>query len=365
MAMEELLSIGEFSALSGLSAKVLRTYAADGLLSPTAVDRESGYRYYSPALVERARMIGALRRAAVPLREIGEFLRDATPEQFDRWYSALEEEVAARRIALEEARSFLADEPERPPGHHPAMNKEDGAVMTFHAASASDRGPVRASNQDAVLVSETVVAVADGMGSGGRGEVASQVALDAVREFCRGGGGCDLHAAISAANEQLWGRIQEEPALDGAGTTVAALTVQAGGQGSQALIANVGDSRVYLLSDGGVRQLTRDHTIVADLLRTGELTELEAKDDPRRSMLTRVLGVSPKVDADVFAVELAAAGRLLLCTDGLHNELGDDHIAEILGGSADPATAADQLVHAAVEAGGRDNVSAVVVDVRE
>ena len=175
--MDELLAIGEFSARSGLSAKVLRSYAAAGLLVPAAVDPWTGYRYYAPGQLPEAALILLLRRAGVPLSEIAAFLRDPGPGQLQRWEQALDLEVVSRRRALAEARGQLGllATPKGNPG------QDGGKPMTTMApGSATDRGGARPTNQDALLVSPPLFAVADGLGAPPGGETASRLALDTL-----------------------------------------------------------------------------------------------------------------------------------------------------------------------------------------
>jgi protein phosphatase len=177
--VDELLAIGEFSARSGLSAKVLRSYAAAGLLVPAAVDPWTGYRYYAPGQLPEAGLILLLRQAGVPLSEIAAFLRDPGPGQLQRWERALDLEVASRRRALAEARGqlgLLAAATSNPAA------QDGGKPMTMMApGSATDRGEARATNQDALLVSPPLFAVADGMGAPPGGEIASRLALDTLK----------------------------------------------------------------------------------------------------------------------------------------------------------------------------------------
>ena len=359
-AMEELLPIGEFAACCGLSPKMLRTYAADGLLTPAAVDRDTGYRFYSPAQVGPARVIAALRRAAVPLAEIAAFLRDGTPGDLDRWEHELDAELDARRDALHEARRLLAPRAAGPRPNDPPRKRVP--TMELAAAAETDRGRVRPTNQDAVLAAGTLFAVADGMGGAPGGEMASEVALQTLAERWASDTADTLGAACRAAGLAVWERARDDADLEGAGTTLTAVAVERGGDDDVTLvIANVGDSRAYLLDGAGLRQLTDDHSLVADLVRAGQVPAAEARTHPQRNILTRALGVAPDIEADVVEVRAPAGSRLLLCTDGLHLELDDDRIAEVLG-AGDPAAAAAALVRAADAAGGRDNTSVVVVD---
>jgi protein phosphatase len=147
------------------------------------------------------------------------------------------------------------------------------------------------------------------------------------------------------------------------GTTVAAVAVVEEGSLQSVAVVHVGDSRAYLLHDGELRRTTEDHSVVADRVQAGELTEEEARTDPQRSILTRALGIGPFVEVDLAQVRCAPGDLILLCTDGLFTEVDDAGIFSVLTSGAGPASAAQRLVRLAVDAGGRDNASVVVVAV--
>src|SRR5215210_1358333 len=235
-------------------------------------------------------------------------------------------------------------------------------MTSLRYGSSSDTGRVRANNQDSMLEEGTLFAVADGMGGHTGGEVASSVAVQALREYREEG----LTRAVKLANRAVWARADDEPGLRGMGTTMTALSLVPAGtddDGDVLLIANVGDSRTYLFRDGELTQVTQDHSLVEDLVREGQITEAEARIHPQRNILTRVLGNEPDVEVDEFPVIPVAGDRYLLCSDGLFNELEDDRIAAVLRRIADPGEAARELVRLANEGGGRDNITVVVVDV--
>lgn len=362
--MEELLAIGEFSSRCGLSPKMLRTYAAAGLLRPAAVDRFSGYRYYAPSQVEEARLIGLLRRAGVPLAQITGFISAPTAGQLEEWEAALEAEFDARRQALAELRKRLNVEvaSSTQPPTHTKRARGGQTMMHLTAGAVSETGPVRATNQDAVVADGRLFAVADGMGRAGG--VASRLALQALQEtFGADPTGKGLSNACREANRAVWRSAEAEPELSGMGTTIAALGLVSGDGPDHLAIVHVGDSRAYLLRQGRLERLTADHSVVADRVRSGEITEQEARLDPQRSLLTRALGIGPDVEADTGEVAAAVGDRFLLCTDGLVNELDEAEIAEVLSSFGEPANAAGELVGRAVAHGGHDNTSAVVVDV--
>jgi DNA-binding transcriptional MerR regulator len=177
--VDELLSIGDFSARCGLSAKMLRSYAAARLLIPAAVDGSSGYRYYSTGQLHRARVIALLRRAGIAIDDIAEFFDAPDPDTLDRWDRQIVSESKARRQALVEARAALTLGQAPPPAHREASRKGSAVTHTFVSGAATHRGG-RDTNQDAVLVGDGLFAVADGVGGLQHGDVASQLALDTL-----------------------------------------------------------------------------------------------------------------------------------------------------------------------------------------
>jgi serine/threonine protein phosphatase PrpC len=232
-------------------------------------------------------------------------------------------------------------------------------TLSLRVAARTDVGRVRTGNEDTVLAApeELIVAVADGMGGHQAGEVASATAMAAFVDHLHRGD--SVGDAITRANDAVYAKASEDLSLRGMGTTLTAAVVD----GSTLVIGHVGDSRAYLLRDGAMTQLTTDHSVVAELIAAGELTEAEAQADPRRAMITRALGIDTDVSVDVVAVDITPGDRLLLCSDGLTTMVPDDEIAAILARETDPEPAADALVRAANAAGGADNVSVVIADV--
>jgi PPM family protein phosphatase len=238
-------------------------------------------------------------------------------------------------------------------------------VTVVRSGSATDVGRVRSSNQDLSLEGPDIFAVADGMGGHAGGEVAAQVAVDTLgSSFSRQSTLAGLRQAVTEANSAVWRRSQVQNDLRGMGTTLTAVALVAGTDGRDVIaLANVGDSRAYVYSAGQITQVTVDHSLAEEKVRQGEMTEAEAAVHPHRHILTRALGVSSAVEVDLWELHLAAGDRIVLCSDGLTNEVGANQIAEVLGAVADPAEAARVLVHAANEHGGNDNITVVVVDV--
>ena len=355
--VDQLMPIGEFAERSGLSRKRLRSYAVGGLLVPEAVDSATGYRYYSPGQLGDARLIDTLREAGVPLADIAAMLRDRSGEQLDAWARRVDVDAAYRHEALAAARRLLAidDTPV------PVVNYEHSrevSMTKFRTVSRTDIGRVRENNEDAVAVTDRLVAVADGMGGHPGGEVASAVAIALTQAAFTGRSLDELEAAVRAANRAIWDRANAE--LEGMGTTICAAGLTEDGLVS---IVNVGDSRAYMFHDGSLVQLTDDHSVTAEAVRRGEISEQQAVDHPHRSVLTRALGVAPNVQLDSAAHPAVHGDRVLLCTDGLFNEVPDDDIASLLSTTSDIQATADALIELALSRGGRDNVSVVVAEI--
>jgi protein phosphatase len=227
-------------------------------------------------------------------------------------------------------------------------------------AGLSDIGRVRVHNEDAVLLSPPLFAVADGLGGHEAGEVASTIAIEALMNVAPARADAKaLGRAARTANKAVIDAAKEGVGREGMGTTLTAAVVE----GSRIAIAHVGDSRAYLLHDDVLERVTEDHSMVADMIRQGTLTEEESRDHPNRSVITRALGSDPNMHADTFEVTGQPGDKLLLCSDGLTGMLTDQQIAETLGAYRDPETASRALVDAANAAGGQDNVSVVVVEI--
>ena len=239
-------------------------------------------------------------------------------------------------------------------------------MTVLRSGSASDVGRVRTVNQDLPLERDNLYAVADGMGGHVGGEVAARVAVETLDQaFGREPTVEGLRDAFSEANAAVWHESQVNEDLRGMGTTLTAVALVGGTDGHDVLaLANVGDSRAYIFADGEITQVTDDHSLAEERMRQGEMTEAEAAVHPQRHILTRALGVSDHVEADMWQLDLRTGDRLVLCSDGLTNEVDSDEMAGILGEVADPAEAAERLVEAANQHGGADNITVVIVDVQ-
>jgi PPM family protein phosphatase len=236
-------------------------------------------------------------------------------------------------------------------------------MIELRAGSATDVGLVRSNNQDRLLMADPLYAVADGMGGAAAGEVASATAVNTLREVFEpisAPTADDLVRSAEAANRAVWDLAEANPEMRGMGTTLVALALV---QDTNLAIINIGDSRVYALHQGELRQVTEDHNLVAELVAQGRISAEEAEFHPRRNIMTRALGVDPDVPVDLFLEGTATGDRYLLCSDGLPREVKDDHIASILRRLRDPREAATELVDEAKRRGGNDNITVVVVDV--
>lgn len=232
-------------------------------------------------------------------------------------------------------------------------------AMPRSYAARSDVGSVREHNEDSYLVKTPLFVVADGMGGHEAGEVASNIAVTTMEAHAPKSTSPEaLAAAVIKANEAVLRGAQDGTGKPGMGTTLTAAFVFE----DEATIAQVGDSRAYLLHDGQLQRITRDHSLVADLIEQGRLTEAEARFHPQRSVITRALGSDPHMQPDLYTLHIEEGDRLLLCSDGLCSMISDEDIEEILLDNPAPAHACDALVEEAIIAGGLDNVTVIVID---
>ncbi|MFT3873677.1 MAG: MerR family transcriptional regulator [Nocardioides sp.] len=331
MAEETLWSIGEFSRRSGLTPKALRLYDDLGLLVPAEVDPHTGYRRYAVDQIERARLVATLRLVGMPLARIRGVLdlsRDAAASEVEAYWRQVEADTTSRReVVTSLVRQLRSEEHTMP-----------DTTATLHAQiGVSHRQGVRSRQQDAVLTRPDLVAVADGFGD--RDDLAA-AALDAFA--ARG-----FEAAVEAT----------EPGGDLTGTTLTAVQLD----GATARITHVGDARVQLVRDDQIDVLTHDHTLVAALVESGQLTEDEARSHPHRNLINRALVGRPVVP-DERVVDLQPGDRLVLTTDGVHAVVDPEILADLLLDEDSPQSVADAVGTAVEDAGSPDNHTVVVLD---
>jgi PPM family protein phosphatase len=237
--------------------------------------------------------------------------------------------------------------------------------MPLNRGAMTDMGRMRKNNEDRYLIAGRLAAVADGMGGHRAGEVASAIAMEELAVLEHAGpwptpaeAGEALRAVFLAANRRIRETAAKDSEFEGMGTTLVALLED----GDSIHLANVGDSRAYLLRSGELSQVTVDHTLVQELIDEGRLRPDEAERHPQRSIITRALGVDPDVEVDLFTYKLLSGDRLLLCSDGLSGVVDEQRIRNVLLRVPEPQHAAEKLVDMANEGGGPDNITVVVLD---
>jgi PPM family protein phosphatase len=225
-------------------------------------------------------------------------------------------------------------------------------------AFRTDTGRQRNANEDSFFTRAPVFVVADGMGGAQAGEVASKAAAEAFAgELASAPPERVLRETIEGANRSIHEHARDDPGLAGMGTTITAAIVDP--EAEEVAIGHVGDSRAYRLRAGKLERLTRDHSLVEEMRRKGQLTEAQAEDHPQRSIITRALGPEPEVEVDLQTVPAQPGDVFLICSDGLTTMLDDEHIARLLGRASTMQTAVRALVDEANRAGGRDNITVV------
>jgi PPM family protein phosphatase len=351
----KLLTIGAFARASRLSPKALRLYDELGLLRPARVDEASGYRFYSPDQLERARLVAWLRRVGMPLAKIAEVCdlpAPAAAAAVSGFLALIEADLSERKGLALSLIAYLSGRETAMPAPH----------LTIRYAAASDTGRERHRNQDSAYAGPRLLAVADGMGPGG--DTASESVIEALRPLESAESPGDLlnalSDAVSAATSSLRSRSESDPEFAGSGSTLTAMLWS----GAQLALVHIGDTRAYLLRDGGLFQITHDHSVVQSLIDTGRLTPEEAVSHPQRSLLLRALGSAEDGRPDVSLHDAVAGDRYLLCSDGLTSVVPVSVIRETLNesGSA-PGEVVQRLIELANAAGGPDNIACVVADV--
>ena len=236
--------------------------------------------------------------------------------------------------------------------------------MKLKWGASTDVGMVRQQNEDSYLAEENLYVVADGMGGHNAGEVASALAVTTLKAGARTG--IDsverFRELVQQANTAIYTASLDDSTQSGMGTTLTALSIVAGEE-PRVLVANVGDARTYMWRNSALTRLSVDHSYVQELVNEGIITPEEARVHPRRNIVTRALGIDRSVVVDVFSHLVRTGDRIVLCSDGLVDEVSDADIAVVLGQHSDPQDTAEALVMVANTAGGRDNTTVIVVDV--
>jgi PPM family protein phosphatase len=349
----ELLTIGAFARASRLSPKALRRYDSLGLLKPAHVDEVSGYRFYRPDQLERARLVAWLRRLGMPLARIGlvcDLARDAPDQaagQVAAYLAEAEAELTARRALAAHLISYLSGERTARPAT---------PALAIRYAARSDIGRHRDRNQDTAYAGQRLLAVADGMGKGGA--QASAAVIEALKPL---EGELPAGNVLNAMEDAVrqGGVALRDLDLPGTGTTLTAMLWS----GSQLALVHVGDTRAYLLRAGELFQVTHDQSVVQALLDQGRITPEEAESHPQRSLLLQAIDGMSTAEPEVSLHDAQAGDRYLLCSDGLTTVVPAGVIRDALISSSDPEQAVGRLIDLANQAGGPDNIACAIADV--
>lgn len=237
-------------------------------------------------------------------------------------------------------------------------------MVSISSSAVTHPGLVRKTNEDSMLVTERLVAVADGLGGHAAGEVASKIAVDRMARLAQRAtiNSEDVSAAIEDANRLIVKKAGSAAKFAGMGTTLCGVGVVSVAGSQHCIVFNIGDSRVYRFHDGGLAQISVDHSEVEELRAAGRISTQAAKRYPRRNVVTRCLGSDPAPTPDLWVFPPAEGDRFLVCSDGLSSEVDDEVIAKVLGEHPEPGPAASALLEQALSAGGRDNIAVIVVN---
>jgi PPM family protein phosphatase len=353
----QLLTIGAFARAARLSAKALRLYDELGLLPPAAVDGESGYRYYHPAQLERARLIAWLRRIGMPLARI-RLVLDLAPAAAAKEVSGYWAEVTAETSGRAQLASFLVDYLS---GRGTTMTQAVGTLGVRFAAR-TDPGTQRDTNEDVAYAGSRLLAVADGVRAAG-GDRASAAAVDALkpldgREIPAG----ELLNAMAEAIGEAERAVAEVARAMPSGEAVTTLTALLW-SGSELGLVHIGDCRAYLFRGTELFQVTHDHSYVQSLVDEGRLSPEEARSHPQRALLVRALTGTGGHRPDISLHTAVAGDRYLLCSDGLSTVVADETLRAALAEQESPQSTVDRLVGLARERGAPDNIACAVADV--
>lgn len=351
------MNIGEFAQAAGLTAKALRLYDKLELLTPTEVHPHTGYRYYDPAQLDRARLVAWLRGLGMPLthiRTVADLPPPAAATEIASYWRGVEADMAARKQVAD----FLVD--------HLSTKEIDMAEeptdVRLHSAAHTDNGLVRATNEDAVYAGRQLFAAADGFGMEHGYHSAAAAAVAALEKFDAEPTSATLLQTLRSAAEAARTAIRTfcaaDPSRAEAGSTLTALLWC----GPHVALAHVGDTRAYLLRDGELHQLSHDHTYVQSLVEEGKLTPDEAALHRQRRRLLRALHATDTGEVDLHLRQARPGDRFLLCSDGLHAVLDDERIRQLLTSDDEATDIVDEFTRQVHEKGAPDNLACVVVD---
>lgn len=342
------MTIGEFARAAGLTAKALRLYDETGLVRPAEVDEHSGYRYYRGDQLDRARLVARLRLLGMPLgriRALTDLAPDARAAALLSYWRQVEADTASRqRLAADLVTELRSEEL--------TMSVDDTVLPTSAARTGRGR---RDHQQDALVTGRHLHAVADGFGAD---PATARLALAALAPLDAATGTVDPVAVLDDAVGTAAAAVAGRPAEPPSGCTLTALLLG----GGRAAIAHVGDSRVYLVRDGELARLTRDHTHVQALVDEGRLTEDEARSDERRAELNRALVAGRTAVPDISLHAVQPGDRFVLTTDGVHAALPKEHLSRLMVEGADPEAVVTGIEDAVLAAGAPDNYAVVTVD---
>ncbi|MCZ7374366.1 MerR family transcriptional regulator [Micromonospora sp. WMMC250] len=350
-----LMTIGVFAQAAGLTPKALRLYDQVGLVPPAAVDAESGYRLYDPAQVPSARLVAQLRGIGMPLATI-RVVCGLDPAAAAEAVTAYWRRVTADTAARARLATILVDHL----SEGGATMSDPSTTIAVRYAARCDTGLVRDSNEDAAYASDRLLVVADGMRGPG-GAAASAAAVDALTPLALvDAPAVDLVTMLAAAVADADRSVRALATDDHQpGTTVTAVLRS----GSQLALAHVGDTRAYLLRDGELSLLTRDHTWVQAQVDQGRLDGDAAAAHPQRALLVRALGAGTQVEVDLALRTARPGDRYLLCSDGLSAVVDRAAVWSAVAAPTGPAQTVRALVELALAQGAPDNIACVVADV--
>jgi PPM family protein phosphatase len=341
----ERMTIGDFAREAGLTPKALRLYDDMGLLVPADVDPASGYRYYGADQLDRARLVSRLRLIGMPLariRVVADLPAVSGAAEVVSYWRQVEADSRTRRARVRD----LVEEMR-------ARETQMNTISTNRADVACLLAQGRREEQlDAMEVAGARWVLADGFGNRGRAAEAALAAF--VADPLTG----EPVGALDVAMARAQGAVESLGGGYAVGSTLTAVWLL----GDRVAVAHIGDSRAWLLRDGELTQLTQDHTEVQSLIRDGQVTEDEARSDPRRALLNRALVEGLPGEADVFVAPVQEHDRLVLTTDGVHGVLTEDELAELLAAGT-PQESVDAVAATVEAAGAPDNYAVVVGDV--